>query len=832
MAFLNIGVQEKLLPREKKLVRLTNGTSITVALITSPYIFQYLDVGAISVAIAQIPLILLLSFAIYLNSLYRYRAAKYTLLLSANFFVFLNTSTLGFYSGENLAIFSVVLLTFVLFDLSHKRDLILFLLVNLAVLITLELTKYSLFLTPNAPQAGVSASYLSNFISTYLFSILIAYYFQSLSNQQENDILRAAKKDLETIYNNSYDALFLLSKDNYIIQDCNKRALQLFGADSKATLINHSLSDIFLHKEQGTILTSELVEKPHGSKEEQLSDLNGQIFWGDIAWKQVIISNQETIVLRVTDVSHKKEAEKALIGAKMKAEETARVKSEFIATMSHEIRTPMNAVVGMTSLLRETSLDEEQRDYAETIRQSSENLIEILNNIFDYSNLELGNISLSEQEFMPNELINELFASQTEKAEAKNLEFSYYSDTSLPNKILGDSTRLRQVLLNLIDNAIKFTHQGEVSVKLEAGQKRTDGKAELIFSIADTGIGIPENLQSRLFQSFTQLDGSHSRKYGGTGLGLALSQEILNLMGSEIKVESEVGKGSCFSFSIIVSIVSEQNSFSSPPQKPLIQKEIIICSSSEIRKANLEKQYTNISAKVSSVSDLSSLNPFAPIQPLIIVDVPNNTSLQEQFLQDLSPLVNQFTRNILILSPNSRLSSLTDSYGSEQVIPKSTNNEAVEAHLIKQANKLSEISGMVDTDNSDDNIIPKLLVVEDNLVNQKVVLRMLKKLGYEADVADNGKIGLEAAIDHDYDLILMDIQMPEMDGLESTRRIRQQQLCKQPIIIALTANATTNDRAKCFEAGMDDFMAKPVKKSQMEATLNKWKHKSRLKATA
>lgn len=530
----------------------------------------------------------------------------------------------------------------------------------------------------------------------------------------------------------------------------------------------------------------------------------------------------ENFIAIETDITARVDTEAQLRRAKAEADAASRAKSEFLASMSHEIRTPMNGVIGMTSLLMETPLTPEQRDFVNTIHTSGESLLAIINDILDFSKIESGKLELESIPFSLSTCLEEaldLFALQ---ASSKKIEFAYTLTPGVPAWINGDVTRLRQIVVNLVNNAVKFTPGGSIviEVRLLSGDATSEAIA-LEFAVRDTGIGIPPDRVNRLFKAFSQVDSSTTRKYGGTGLGLVICQRLSALMGGSIRVESTVGKGSSFIFSILTTpapVPVEQARATIPNR--LLDGLVLIVEDNLAIQNQLRALLESWGLFVAFTRTPAVARDFCTklLQPpvLIIIDG-DETSPGSSPLDELLDI--RCARVLMLPFGQTAPAAPTDGR------PFGTIYKPIKSHTLLQtlvqlfsAPTAVEASGKTKPTARvlAEDISLNVLLVEDNAVNQKVALRFLERLGYEAVAVGNGLEALRAIEARHYDLILMDLQMPEMDGFEATRQIRRHVPADyQPKIIALTANAMAGDRELCLAAGMDDYISKPVKMPEL-----------------
>ncbi|MCE1252502.1 MAG: response regulator, partial [Anaerolineae bacterium] len=616
----------------------------------------------------------------------------------------------------------------------------------------------------------------------------------------------------EELFGYSVDEVIGRSTDDLLVPDENLKEARSF---TRRTNADKELIHVFTQRKRknGSLADVELLAVP--------------VFIGEELIGSVAIYHDITELQR----------------ARREAEAANEAKSAFLATMSHEIRTPLNAVIGMTTLLMDTPLNSEQVEFTETIRNSGDSLLTIINDILDFSKIEAGRMELEEQPFDLRECLESALDLVASRATEKGIDLAYMMDPGVPQVIISDSTRLRQILLNLLSNALKFTQEGEVVLSVSAQKETRDNHKihQIHFAVRDTGIGIPPDRIDRLFRSFSQIDASTTRKYGGTGLGLAISKRLTELMGGEMWVESDgvTGKGSTFHFYIQAEpSTSAMPIFLNRKQPELNGKRVLIVDDNDTNRYILMRQVQSWGMQPrETASPLQALTWMRENQEFEIV-------LLDMQMPDMDGVT--LAREIYKLRQDVPLVMLT-SLGLKEIDANDVKFAAYLTKPIKPSllyNSLLSVLGekpaasaRLPKEKTNPVIEPKtatsplrILLAEDIVVNQKVAVRLLDRAGYRADVVGNGLEVLEALHRQTYDVILMDVHMPEMDGLEATRQVRSgkwletrqdQSLSAQPYIIAMTANAMQGDRETCMAAGMDDYVSKPVRLEELVQALER-----------
>jgi len=639
---------------------------------------------------------------------------------------------------------------------------------------------------------------------------------------------------IRAIFDNLEDLFYYKNRQSQILGG-NKAWVTSFGLSSIEELIGKTDRDFFPALQAQQLYDNEQRQMAGGEVtriRERHTDKDGNIIHFESV--KCPMKNEEGEVIGVAgisrDITTQVENEERIAKAQQEAEDANKAKSSFLAMMSHEIRTPMNGVIGASSLLMGTDLNEEQEEFVHTIQVSGENLMTIINDILDYSKIEAEKIELEAVPFSPRECIENAFDLFVQAAAKKNIELLYYVEPDVPAGLVGDPTRIRQIVVNLLGNAVKFTKKGEVNLQvslLSLDEKTRNCKLQ--FSVHDTGIGISEEAQKKLFHSFTQADTSSTRKYGGTGLGLAISRKLTELMGGKVWIESEKGKGSTFHFTADLMVAE---SFKQPKtleldSEKLKGKRVLIVDDNETNRNILCTQMGQWGAIPQAFAYPEEVLPHlrkATPYDIMLLDYQMPVMDGATLAKAIYKLPDYPQVPIFILSSSYENIAAHPSISARMAKPVKVEKlrqqmlqfleKKSDAGLRKK--KLKKVTSVKRTHNL------RLLVAEDNPINKRVVQMMLHRLGYTENTVfvDDGKLAVDAIMDSEYDVILMDVQMPNMNGIDATIAIRKHTGSKtKPWIIALTAGVMQDERQRIDDAGMNDFLAKPLAIEQLEDRL-------------
>jgi len=651
--------------------------------------------------------------------------------------------------------------------------------------------------------------------------------------------LRESEARKRAILESAMDCMFFLDEQGHVVE-ANRAALQTFRC-SRSAILGHELAEICGTPSSRRRLRGALArysgQGDLGSMlgrriEVPMRRSDGERFLAEVAAQPIPLHGSAGFAVFLRDITDRKQAEDALRKAKEAAEEASRAKSLFVANMSHEIRTPMNAIIGVTDLLMDSDASRDEKEYLKMIQESAESLLEIINDILDFSKIEAGKLLPDVHEFELRERLGDVMRTMALRAHAKGLELVCDIDADVPDRLLGDQFRLRQVIVNLIGNAIKFTSDGEVI--LHVGVEAAEGdELTLKFAVRDTGVGIPAQRQQAIFAAFEQADNSTTRQFGGTGLGLAISSRLVEMMRGRMWVESELGRGSTFWFTLKCCRSPSAGATTTAPPPALNGARVLLVEDHLATRTSIHKRLATWGADVACADSAAAArellvaaaklaSPFA--LALIDATLPDCDGLElaEQIRNE-----GQWAERLILLTSTGATTQGQQPACERLGIPCCLMKPLKESDLLagvmaafEPARARQELP--VDAAKSGSGQRPlHVLLAEDSRINQKLAVGLLERHGHHVTVVDNGRRAVDACDRTTYDLVLMDVQMPEMDGLDAAREIRRREVTAGGHVpmIAMTAHAASGDRDACLAAGMDDYMSKPIRSKRMFDTI-------------
>ena len=660
-------------------------------------------------------------------------------------------------------------------------------------------------------------------------TMFLSAYRDITSRKQAEQAMLESEHKFRAIFENTPSPTWVFEYDTLRFLEVNEAMLRHYGY-SREELLSMQITGIRPPEQlpRLTITLHEMRLRPSHSTDEVHRAKDGRLFDVHVSWNTFWFQGRRAVLVVAEDISEIKRRNDELRRAAEAAEQANRAKTEFLANMSHEIRTPMNGVIGMTSLLLETQLTREQREYAETIRNSGVSLLTIINDILNLSKIEAGMLEIEQHPVALEQCVEDAFDLISMESEAKNIELMYWIDPAVPPVVVTDGMRLRQILVNLVNNAVKFTERGEVSVTV-ALVRQAEEYVELRMEVRDTGVGIPADRLELLFKPFSQVDASATRKFGGTGLGLAISARLVGLLGGTIGVDSTPGQGSTFVFTIRAKPSAESiPGGDGDAVKALTGKRVFLADRNLTRIQHLTRVLERWGMRCAASGNTSDIvMSAAELHPEIVLGSADMLLTPgDGMLEKIHAALGKQIPALAFCPPSQRETLSRSLPPKARLLVWPVRQGQVRRALLEVVHGMTpapEASAGATKLARAPAVPLHILVAEDNQINQKLLLRILKGMGYDADLAGNGLEVLDALRRQQYDLVFMDVQMPEMDGLEATRRIvKEFESPLRPKIIAMTAHALEGDRERCLEAGMDDYLTKPVLLDDLRRAIARW----------